>query len=88
MAPARCVGNRVAVVAEDRVFGARRIVLGQFADRAEQRTAQSIVKIPRRDVCGARLQSHRQCRTLGGGIADKTFDNTGVGHTENLSWLY
>jgi len=42
-------GDGRAVLDEDRALGARRIVLGQFADRAVERAAQAIVEVPGRD---------------------------------------
>src|SRR5439155_4604617 len=41
-------GNRLAVRAEDRPLGAREVILGQLADRFEQRATQAVVEVLRR----------------------------------------
>ena len=72
-------GDRIAVLAEDRALGSRRIVLGQFADRAEQRATQRVVEILGWNRRRRSAQASDERLALGRRVAAKTGENS-IGH--------
>ena len=75
------------VFAENRDFGPGRIIFGQFADRAEQRAAQLIVKILGRNRCRSGQQSGDQRVAFGDGIELQAIDDAIIRHGTNRDRL-
>ncbi len=68
----------VSIAIENVGLGARRVVLGELADRTEERTAGCIVEIFRRDRRGRRQQSGDERPALGGRIVGAAVDDTRI----------
>jgi hypothetical protein len=76
------IGDRIAMFAEDGPFGARRIVLRQLADGAEQRAAQRVVEVLGRNRRRARRKPCQERASFGGRVGHQAVDNAVVGHAK------
>ncbi len=73
-APADRPRDVVAALAEDRPLGAGGVILGQLADRGEQRAAQGVVEVFRRDAGGCRTQPGDERAPFGDGVDFEAMD--------------